>query len=90
MGQIQLPVKLKEDLEALAEDNNTTIDHVIEELLEANQPKKHLAKSIVSKKKSINIPSVIRQQFDIKPGHTLFWDILDGEIVLKVNEPKED
>ena len=90
MEQIQLPVKLKEELEALARHNNITVGQVIEELLETNKPKDHLAKSIVSKKKSTNIPSVIRQQFDIKPGHTLFWDILDGEIVLKVNESKED
>ena len=91
MQQINLPVKLKEDLETMASDKGVTIDKLIEELLETNQPKKHLAQSIVSKKKSTNIPSVIRQQFDIKPGHTLFWDILDGEIVLKVNDPsKED
>ena len=90
MQQIQLPLELKEELEALANEKGTSVGQVIEELLEANQPQKHLAKSIVSKKKSTNIPSVIRQQFDIKPGHTLFWDILDGEIVLKVNEPKRD
>lgn len=91
MQQINLPVKLKEDLETMASDKGVTIDKLIEELLETNQPKKHLAQSIVSKKKSTNIPSVIRRQFDIKPGHTLFWDILDGEIVLKVNDPsKED
>lgn len=90
MQQINLPLELKEELEAMAKNKGMTIDQVIEELLEANQPKNHLAKSIVSKKKSTNIPSVIRQQFDIKPGHTLFWDILDGEIVLKVDEPKED
>lgn len=90
MQQIQLPLKLKEELEALAQDNNMTIDQLIEMLLESTKTKKHLAKSIVSKKKSTNIPSVIRQQFDIQPGNTLFWDILDGEIVLKVNEPKKD
>ena len=90
MQQIQLPLELKEELEALASEKGTSVGQVIEELLATNKPKDHLAKSIVSKKKSTNIPSVIRQQFDIKPGHTLFWDILDGEIVLKVNEPKRD
>ena len=90
MQDVQLPLELMEELEALANEKGTTIDVVIEELLEANKPKDHLAQSIVSKKKSTNIPSVIRRQFDIKPGHTLFWDILDGEIVLKVNEPKKD
>ena len=90
MQQIQLPLELKEELEALANEKGTSVGQVIEELLETNKPKDHLAKSIVSKKKSTNIPSVIRQQFDIKPGNTLFWDILDGEIVLKVNEPKRD
>ncbi len=88
---LEMPLELKEQLEALAKEKGTSIDKVIEELLESNQPQKHLAKSIVSKKNSTNIPSVIRQQFDIKPGHTLFWDILDGEIVLKVIDPsKED
>lgn len=90
MGQIQLPVKLKEELEALASDNNMTVGQVIEELLATNKPKDHLANSIVSKKKSTNIPSVIRQQFDIQPGNTLFWDIVDNEIVLKVDKSKED
>ena len=88
--QINLPVKLKEELEAMAKQKGVTIDVLIEDLLEVNQPKDHLAKSIVSKKNATNVPSVIRQQFDIKPGHTLFWDILDGEIILKVNEPKKD
>ena len=87
---LELPLELKEDLEALAREKGTTIDKVIEELLANTKPKDHLAQSIVSKKKSTNIPSVIRRQFDIEPGHTLFWDIMDGEIVLKVNEPKKD
>ena len=87
---LQMPLELKEELEALAKSKGVPIEVVIKELLEANQPKKHLAKSVVSKKKSTNIPSVIRQQFDIQPGHTLFWDILDGEIILKVDEPKKD
>lgn len=87
---LQMPLELKVQLEALAKEKGTSIGQVIEELLEANQPQKYLAKSIVSKKKSTNIPSVIRQQFDIKPGHTLFWDIVDNEIVLKVDKPKED
>lgn len=87
---LEMPLELKEQLEALAKEKGTSIDKVIEELLESNQPQKHLAKSIVSKKNSTNIPSVIRQQFDIKPGHTLFWDIVDNEIVLKVDKPKED
>lgn len=86
---LEMPLELKEELEALAKEKGTSIDNVIEELLEANQPQKHLAKSIVSKKKSINIPSVIRQQFDIQPGHILFWDIVDNEIVLKVYKPKD-
>ena len=87
---LQMPLELKEELEALAKSKGVSIDVVIKELLEANQPKNHLAKSIVSKKKSTNIPSVIRHQFDIQPGDTIFWDLLDGEIVLKVNEPKRD
>ena len=87
---LEMPLELKEELEALAKDKGTSIDKVIKELLETTQPQKHLAKSIVSKKKSTNIPSVIRQQFDIQPGHTLFWDIVDNEIVLKVDKPKED
>lgn len=90
MQQINLPLELKEELEAMAKDKGMTIDQVIEELLEVNKPKNHLAKSVVSKKKSTNIPSVIRHQFDIKPGDTIFWDLLDGEIVLKVDEPKRD
>ena len=86
---LEIPLELKEDLEKLAKEKGTSMDHVIEELLEANKPKDHLAQSVVSKKKSTNIPSVIRRQFDIKPGNTLFWDILDGEIILKVDDPKQ-
>ena len=87
---LQMPLELKEELEALAKSKGVSIDVVIKELLEEKKKKNHLAKSVVSKKKSTNIPSVIRHQFDIQPGDTIFWDLLDGEIVLKVNEPKRD
>ena len=90
MEQIIISNDAKQQLEKLAKDKGIGIDQLINEMLEELQPKDHLAKSIVSKKKSTNIPSVIRRQFDIKPGHTLFWDILDNEIVLKVDKPKED
>lgn len=83
MQQIQLPLELKEELETLAKDKNMTIDMVIKGLLETNKPQKNLAESLVNKKNATNVPSVIRHQFDIKPGHTLFWDILDGEICFK-------
>lgn len=90
MEQITISNDAKHQLEQLANDKGISIDQLINEMLEDMQPKDHLASSIVSKKKSTNIPSVIRRQFDIKPGHTLFWDILDNEIVLKVDKPKED
>lgn len=90
MEQITISNDAKHQLEQMANDKGISIDQLINEMLEDMQPKDHLAKSIVSKKKSTNIPSVIRRQFDIKPGHTLFWDILDNEIVLKVDKPKED
>lgn len=84
MEQIIISNDAKQQLEKLAKDKGIGIDQLINEMLEEMQPKDHLAKSIVSKKKSVNIPSIIRQQFDIQPGMTLYWDIEDGKIILRV------
>ncbi|MBQ6854624.1 MAG: hypothetical protein IJO11_04185 [Alphaproteobacteria bacterium] len=84
MEQIIISNDAKQQLEKLAKDKGIGIDQLINEMLEELQPKDHLAKSIVSKKKSVNIPSIIRQQFDIQPGMTLYWDIEDGKIILRV------
>lgn len=84
MEHIIISNDAKKQLEKLAKDKGIAIDQLINEMLEEMQPKDHLAKSIVSKKKSVNIPSIIRQQFDIQPGMTLYWDIEDGKIILRV------
>ena len=84
MEQIIISHDAKEQLEQLAKVKGTSIDQIIIDMLEEMQPKDHLAKSIVSKKKSINIPSIIRQQFDIEPGMTIYWDIMDNQIILHV------
>lgn len=84
MEQIIISNDAKQQLEKLAKNKGIGIDQLINEMLEEMQPKDHLAKSIVSKKKSVNIPSIIRQQFDIQPGMTLYWDIEDGKIILRV------
>lgn len=85
MEQITISNDAKHQLEQMANNKGISIDQLINEMLEDMQPKDHLAKSIVSKKKSVNIPSIIRQQFDIQPGMTLYWDIEDGNIIVKVN-----
>lgn len=84
MEQIIISNDAKQQLEKLAKDKGIGIDQLINEMLEELQPKDYLAKSIVSKKKSVNIPSIIRQQFDIQPGMTLYWDIEEGKIILRV------
>lgn len=86
MEQIIISNDAKQQLEKLAKDKGIGIDQLINEMLEEMQPKDYLAKSIVSKKKSVNIPSIIRQQFDIQPGMTLYWDIEDGKIILRVGK----
>ena len=101
-NDVQITVKedTKNKLQKMAKNTYMDIDGVINCILMENK-KLHdqvhrqrfagnFAKSIVSKKNSTNVPSIIRHHFDIKPGDTLFWDLLDGEIVLKVDEPKED
>ena len=98
--QICVKESTKNKLEAMAKRQYIDVDTLINNILNDNEELRqqvrlqqlegNFAQSIVSKKNSTNIPSVIRRQFDIKPGHTLFWDILDGQIVLKVDEPKKD
>lgn len=98
--QICVKESTKNKLEAMAKRQYIDVDTLINNILKDNEELRNqvrlqqlegnFAKSIVSKKNSTNIPSVIRRQFNIKPGNTLFWDILDGEIVLKVDEPKKD
>lgn len=103
-NQKDVPICIKQNtkdtLETMAKRKYMDVDTLINNILEENQELRnqvHLqrlegnfAQSKVNKKNATNVPSVIRQQFDIKPGNTLFWDILDGQIVLRVNEPKED
>ena len=98
--QICVKESTKNKLEAMAKRRYIDVDTLINNILDENEELRHrvhlqelngnFAKSIVNKKNATNVPSVIRHQFDIKPGDTLFWDLLDGEIVLKVNEPKKD
>ena len=98
--QICVKESTKNKLEAMAKRRYIDVDTLINNILDENEELRqrvHLqelngnfAKSIVNKKNATNVPSVIRRQFDIKPGDTLFWDLLDGEIVLRVDEPKKD
>ena len=98
--QICVKESTKNKLETMAKRQYMSVDELINNILKDNEELRqqvhlqHLegnfAQSKVNKKNATNVPSVIRQQFDIKPGNTLFWDILDGQIVLRVNEPKKD
>lgn len=90
----------KDKLEAMAKRQYIDVDTVINIILSENEElhnqvrlqrlEGNFAKSIVNKKNATNVPSIIRHQFDIKPGDTLLWDILDGQIVLRLDETKED
>lgn len=98
--QITVREDTKNKLQQMAKNTYMDIDGVINCILMENKElhekvrrqrlNGNFAKSIVSKKNATNVPSIIRHQFDIKPGDTLFWDLLDGNIVLKVDEPKKD
>ena len=101
-NQKDVPICIKQNtkdtLETMAKRKYMDVDTLINAILHENEELRnqvhlqHLegnfAQSKVNKKNATNVPSVIRQQFDITPGNTLFWDILDGQIVLRVNEPK--
>jgi len=103
-NQKDVPICIKQNtkdkLEQMAKRQYIDVDTLINIILRENEELRnqvhlqHLegnfAESKVNKKNATNVPSVIRRQFDIKPGNTLFWDILDGQIVLRVNEPKKD
>ena len=98
--QICVKESTKNKLEAMAKRRYSDVDTVIKDILKDNdelrqrvniqQLEGNFAQSIVSKKNSTNIPSVIRHQFDIKPGDTILWDLLNGQIVLNVDESKKD
>lgn len=98
-ADIRVRQETKNKLQRMAKNMYMDIDGIINCILMENEKlhkqvrlqrlEGNFAKSIVSKKNSTNVPSIIRHHFDIKPGDTLFWDLLDGEIVLKVNEPKK-
>lgn len=101
-NNVQITVKedTKNKLQQMAKNTYMDIDSVINCILRENKElhnqvrlkrlNGNFAKSKVNKKNAINVPSIIRHQFDIKPGDIIFWDLLDGEIVLKVDEPKKD
>lgn len=103
-NQKDVPICIKQNtkdkLEQMAKRKYIDVDTLINAILQENEELRnqvhlqHLegnfAESKVNKKNATNVPSVIRRQFDIKPGNTLFWDILDGQIVLRVNDPKKD
>ena len=101
-NDVEITVKedTKNKLQQMAKNTYMTIDDVINCIIMENkklndQVRKqrlngNFAKSKVNKKNATNVPSIIRHHFDIKPGDTLFWDLLDGEIILKVDEPKKD
>ena len=98
--QICVKESTKNKLEAMAKRQYMDVDTLINTILQENEELRNqvrlqrlegnFAKSKINKKNATNVPSVIRQQFDIKPGNTLFWDIMDGQIVLRVDEPKKD
>ena len=46
----------------------------------------YLAKSKISKKQSVSVPSAIRNKFDLKPGDTIYWDIEDDTIIVRLNQ----
>lgn len=83
---IQIPIDVKQDLEALAKDNGSTMEDIMRMLIDANKPKEYLAKSIVGKKNATNVPSIIREQMGIAPGSIIYWNIKEDNIILNVKK----
>ena len=98
--QICIKESTKNKLEKLARRQYMDVDTFINAMLRENEELRHqahlqqlegnFAKSKVNKKNATNVPSIIRHQFGIQPGDTLLWDLLDGQIVIRKEQPKED
>lgn len=48
--------------------------------------KTYLAKSKISKKLSVSVPSAIRTKFDLDAGDTIYWDIEGDNIIIRLNQ----
>lgn len=50
--------------------------------------KNYIASTKVNSKLATSIPSAIRTKFEIKAGNTLYWDIINNQIIIKTEENK--
>lgn len=47
----------------------------------------YLAKTKISNKNSVSVPSAIRMKFGLEPGDILYWDIDgDNNIIIRLNQ----
>lgn len=50
----------------------------------------YLAKTKISNKNSISVPSAIRTKFNLKAGDILYWDIIqENNIIIRLNQENE-
>ena len=97
--QIWVKGSTKNKLESMAKRHYKSIDETINMLFAENEELRHqihindlygnFAKTIVSKKNSTAIPSVIRHQFGIEPGNIILWDVMNGQIILSKQSKKQ-